>query len=73
MNSIKGYSSLPEVLKELFNRTYKLHMGAMSTASREKYTIDQIKHVKWDNTIRCLKVFFKNGDWWHYNTSGEWY
>lgn len=69
---VKGLSKLTEIQKILFENTYTRHMLAMGTEMREKFE-GKIKEVKWDAKENCLKVYYKEGTWWHYDTRGCWY
>lgn len=73
MNNLKGYSSLADPLKSLFERTYQNHLKSMGLKEREKHTPVQLKEIKWNNRERCLKVYFKNGNWWNYSLNGTWH
>lgn len=59
--------------RELFKRVYDRHMSTMGTEERRKYVVDEIKEIKWDGKENCLKVYFKNGDWWHYGKDETWW
>ncbi|MDQ0876788.1 D-alanyl-D-alanine dipeptidase [Paenibacillus sp. V4I3] len=67
----KGYRNLTELQQNLFKRAYTMHSNAMGTEKQHK--LDQLKEIKWDMKERCLKVYFKNGDWWHYCLDGTWF
>lgn len=69
----KGYASLTTQQKELFDRVYSRHWHGMGTEMRQRYTADHIKDIKWDAQLRCIKVFFNDGNWWHYEQNGDWY
>lgn len=43
----------------------------MGLEERKNYTLSDIVKVERHN--RCLKVYYKNGDWWHYSMEGKWY
>lgn len=73
MDKIKGYAVLTEEQKQLFDRVYSRHMAAMGTEKRKNYSVEHLKEIKWDAAERCLKVYYKNDDWWHYDTKGDWY
>jgi hypothetical protein len=73
MDKVKGYSNLTEAQQQLLEHVYDRHTWAMGTEIRIKYTVDQIKEVKWDKVDQTVNIYFKNGDWWHYNSKGEWY
>lgn len=60
---------------ELFLRTHKKHLAAFweGSAEKEKRTLDKVKRVIWDKKDRCLKVYFLDGEWWHYTVDEKWY
>lgn len=70
-STMKGYEKLTEQQQALFNRVHSSHLKAMGTDKRKEYE-GNVKAVKWDKKERCLKVYFTNGDWWHYFTNGTW-
>lgn len=72
MNKIKGFAGLSDEQKQLFDRVYSRHMAAMGTEKRKKYSVDHLKEIKWNETEKCLEVYY-NDDWWHYDTKGDWY
>lgn len=56
---------------ELFKRVYTKHISYMGMEKRKQ--LGNVENVVWDTEEKCLKVYFENGDWWHYTTSEEWY
>jgi hypothetical protein len=50
---------------------YAKHNSSMGLEERKNYTLSDIVKVERGN--RCLKVYYKNGDWWHYSMEGKWY
>lgn len=73
MEQVKGYSKLPEELKKLFKKTHQAHLATMSSEMRNKHTEEHIERVKYDRIEKCLKVYYDNGEWYHYSLAGEWY
>lgn len=73
MKNVKGYTKLPEQLKNLLHETHKAHLSMMGSEMRKKHTVEHIKEVKWDSEEKCLKVYFDHGEWYHYSPAGEWY
>jgi hypothetical protein len=69
----KGVSGLTDPQRGLFEKTYIKHLLAFGTEARKSYLAENLKEIRWDRKERCLKVYFKNGDWWHYATDGTWY
>lgn len=67
------YEKLTPEQRFLFTKTYTKHLASMGTTKRSNYTEKHIKNVIWDEEENCLKVYFNNGDWWHYSTNEEWY
>lgn len=59
----------------LFIRTHTKHLAAFweGSTEREKRTLEHVKNVKWDRKEGCLKVYFEDGEWWHYTLNGTWY
>jgi hypothetical protein len=73
MEKMLGYDKLTDEQKVLFIKVHSRHLSSMGTAKRQAYSIGHLKKIKWDNIARCLKVYFKDGDWWHYDTKGCWF
>ncbi|MEC1768314.1 hypothetical protein [Schinkia azotoformans] len=68
------------VAKHLTDREYQLlltvyanHNRAMGIEKRKDYTLSDIVKVKRNLKEKCLEVYYRNGDWWHYTTKGEWW
>jgi hypothetical protein len=70
---ISGYAELEEEQKSLFSSTFDRHLKARGTEKQKEYAAYNLKEIKWDAAENCLKVYYKNGDWWHYDMAGEWY
>ena len=45
----------------------------MGTDEQKKRTLDNVTRIIWDEEEQCLKVYYKDGEWWHYGADGEWY
>jgi hypothetical protein len=73
LKNVKGYTKLTTDQQQLLEHVYDRHTWAMGTEMRIRYTVDQIKEVKWDKVDRTVNIYFKNGDWWHYAMDGTWY
>jgi hypothetical protein len=71
--TIKGYVGLTSDQKELFETTFSKHQRARGTEKQKEFAAENLKEIKWDAAEGCLKVYYKNGDWWHYDTRFEWY
>ncbi len=69
---MKGYDKLTDQQKRIFNQTHIRHLESMGTEKRKEYAVQSIKEIKWDKAEKCLKIYFNNGDWYHYS-KGEWY
>lgn len=70
MEHVKGYSKLPEQLKEFFKEVHSAHLSAMGAEMRKKHTEDHIESIEWDNAEKCLKVYYDNGEWYQYSSGG---
>lgn len=69
---LKKYNLTDEQVK-LFKEVYSKHQQVMGTETRKKYTLSHIDNIVWDHQEDCLKVYYSNGDWWHYTKEGTWY
>jgi hypothetical protein len=60
---------------ELFKWIHAKHLAAFGEGSeaRERRTIEHVKKVVWDDEETCLKVYFDDGEWWHYLPDCTWY
>ena len=58
---------------EMFLRTYDAHMRAMGEDKRKAYLLTDIKKIERNKAERCFHVYYKNGDWWHYTSTNQWY
>lgn len=65
--------NLTEDQKALFKQIHDKHLACMGTDKRKNYVVSELKNVVWDEEEDCFKVYYKNGDWWHYTLNGEWY
>ncbi|UKS67697.1 hypothetical protein [Rossellomorea marisflavi] len=57
----------------LLLEVYANHNRSMGLEKRIDYSISHIVKVEKDQDEDCLKVYYENGDWWHYARNGEWY
>jgi hypothetical protein len=72
MDSIKGFLELTEEQQELFISTHKTHLSILGIDTKKKYMYENIKKVEWSKEEKCIKVFYDNGDWYHYEDT-NWY
>lgn len=72
MMNVKGYAQLTDEQKQLFDETYKAHLSMMGNDTKAKHQEQNIEEIKWDKNKKCLKVYFDNGDWYHYEDC-KWY
>lgn len=56
---------------KMFLEVYANHNSSMGLEVRKNYNLSDIVKVVKGN--RCLKVYYENGDWWHYTMDGTWY
>jgi hypothetical protein len=57
----------------LLLKVYADHNGSMGLEKRKNYTLSHIVKVERNLEEKCLDVYYKNGDWWHYSVNGTWY
>lgn len=57
----------------MFLETYTRHVSTMNSRNREVYKLSNVERVEWSESIGCLKVYFANGEWWHYTPEHTWY
>ena len=67
-NDVEGYDKLSDIAKKTFERVYKAHNSSQGNDYKERYIPVRVKEHK-DH----LEVHFKDGEWLHYTSSGEWY
>ncbi|WP_371069112.1 hypothetical protein [Sediminibacillus sp. JSM 1682029] len=70
---MEGYENLTDQQRAIFARTHVQHQEAMGLEKSKEYGIQNVKELRWDDEENCLKVYFANGDWWHYTPNGQWY
>jgi hypothetical protein len=57
----------------ILQQVYADHNSSMALKEREKYNAAYIVKIERAPEKKALKVFYENGDWWHYTFSGKWY
>lgn len=72
MEKLPVFNKLTDKEYELFLKIYNNHISAMGAKERQKHTLSDIVKVDKDIKNRCFKVYFKNGNWWHYYLNGSW-
>jgi D-alanyl-D-alanine dipeptidase len=65
--------NLKSEIFELFMAVHAKHLAAWGTEARKKRTLEHITKVVWDQEEDCLKVYYDDGEWWHYTKRHEWY
>jgi hypothetical protein len=58
---------------ELFNGVHSKHLQALGTEARKKRTVEHVKNLVWDTVEDCLKVYYDDGEWWHYTKDKKWF
>lgn len=58
---------------KLLLKVYANHNRSMGLEARKDFTLSHITKVKRNQKERCLEVYYKNGEWFHYATDGTWY
>mgnify|MGYP000926511574 CR=1 FL=1 len=62
-----------ENLPSAVEKVYRLHMLSLGTEVRKEHE-GQIEKVEWNEAEQVYNVYFKNGNWWHYDTiNNTWY
>ena len=56
--------------KAIFEAVHQKHLASMGEVERAKYELDR---VEWDEEEGVFKVYYTNGNWWHYTLEGTWY
>lgn len=60
----------------LFLKVHADHTNAMGLEERKDYTLADIVKVQRNPAEKCLNVYYRNGDWWHYSVEpggATWY
>lgn len=65
--------NLTDAEYQILLNTYQRHNRSMGLSERDKYSISNIKKVQRYAPDAIIKVYYKNGDWWHYTKNGTWY
>lgn len=74
LENFVGSQVVKEGIRMDFYRVFNRHMKAWSYERMERdYGLKNLVEVTWNKEEQCFHVHYKNGDWWHYTLSGEWY
>ncbi|MCC2380945.1 hypothetical protein LKM00_26470 [Bacillus wiedmannii] len=57
---------------DLFIQVHNKHMSVFGTNNKQKYALEHVKNVVWDENEDCLKVHYDDV-WWHYSKDLTWY
>lgn len=52
---------------------YADHNSSMGLEERKSHSLTHIVKVESSQEEKCVKVYYENGDWWHYDYNGTWY
>ncbi|MCM3360306.1 MULTISPECIES: hypothetical protein [unclassified Psychrobacillus] len=63
---------LNEVETKLFERVHAKHLSVIGNEEKTKYQKEEIVKIERDIRNKCLKVYFRNGEWFRYFTDGTW-
>ena len=63
---------LNEVETKLFERVNAKHLSVIGNEEKTKYQKEEIVKIERDIRNKCLKVYFRNGEWFRYFTDGTW-
>lgn len=66
-------SHLTDAEHSLLLDVYQLHNRSMGLEKRKDYTLSHIVKVEKDTEENTLRVYYENGDWWHYTPERTWY
>jgi hypothetical protein len=67
------FFGLTKVQEDEFKSIHEKHYKGMGLSTRKNYTLNHITNVDWDEAEKCYKVYYKDGEWWHYLPDGTWY
>lgn len=56
--------------RAIFEAVHRKHLASMGEAERAKHDLER---VEWDEEEGVFKVYYTNGNWWHYTLEGTWY
>ncbi len=56
--------------KAIFEAVQQKHLASMGETERSKYVLERAER---DEEEQVFKVYYTNGDWWHYTLEGTWY
>lgn len=57
---------------DLLLRVHAEHMKYVGNEYKEKYALENVKKVVWDQQEDCLKIYYDD-IWWHYTKTLEWW
>lgn len=55
-----------------FLRVHRKHMDAFGVENQKKYSLENVKKVKYDQKEGTINVYYED-NWWHYTIDGQWY
>ena len=74
LNKLKiNIQHLSQLHAELFHSIHAKHLKALGTDEQSKRSLTNVTRVMWDEEEQCLKVWYSDGEWWHYGADGEFY
>lgn len=73
MKKLPCVSHLTNEEYKLLLTTYAKHNSSMGKEERKKHLLSDIIEVKRNVEERCLEVYYRNGEWFHYTFDGSWY
>lgn len=73
MNKLPVAKHLTDNEYKMFLEVYAKHNSSMGLEERKNYTLSHVVKIERSIKKNCLKVYYENGEWWHYTTDGTWY
>lgn len=73
MKKLSVAENLTDSEYKLLLKVYAKHNSSMGLEKRKNFTLSDIVQVERNPEEKCINVYYKNGDWWHYSVNGTWY
>ena len=69
---IQGYALLNREQRQLLKEIRELHLSSISEFSKQLYDLYNLVMVEYDPDVDCLRVFYRNGDYFDYSRDFLW-
>jgi len=68
---IKGYNTLNNQEREIFEQTYQKHYDVQGSEQKKLFEKEKIKEIKVNDEENCIEVYFEH-EWFKYYSDFTW-